>query len=144
MLPSIYRQFTIKLPSCYYRVTIQLPTVTSELPARARFDAHTRVVLQHHVLVLVEIQQSDGRHGLGHAARGGHLLVQADRVHDALYGGVIGGLHTLKNKRGSHEKFRGDHDRSEIKNKAKFQKRNEKSKSSSSTEKMSFAQNLDE
>lgn len=68
-------------------------------PARAALGRHARVVLEHHVAVVVEVEQRERGEHVRHAARRRHLRVAADRVHNALDRGVIRRIQLLFNEK---------------------------------------------
>lgn len=77
-----------------------------ELSTGTGVDSHVGVDFQHHVLVLVEEQDAEGRHLLWDAARLGNAWDHAHRPHYALDGGVIRGLEGLK-QRGDYSTLAG-------------------------------------
>lgn len=70
-----------------------------KLSASARIYSHVGVDLQHHVLVLVEEEDAEGRHFLRDAARLRDAGHDAHRPHDALDGGMVGGPQGLQRGR---------------------------------------------
>lgn len=59
--------------------------------ATAASGHHVVVLLEHHVLVLVEVEQADGVQLVGYAAGCTHSCGQAHLVDDALHCGMVGG-----------------------------------------------------
>lgn len=76
-----------------------------KLSAGAGVHSHVGVDFEHHVLVLVEEEDAEGRHLLGDAARLGDAWDHAHRPHYALDGGVVRGLQSLQH-RGRNELVR--------------------------------------
>lgn len=75
------------------------PASVRALAARALLDGHVGVVLQHHVAILVEVQQRDGGELVRDAARRRHFRVQTDRVHQALDRRVVRRPHLLQHSK---------------------------------------------
>lgn len=71
----------------------------AELSAGAGVDGHVGVDFQHHVLVLIEEEDAEGGHLLWDAARLGDAGYDAHGPNNALDGGVIRGLQSLKGKK---------------------------------------------
>lgn len=67
--------------------------------AGAGLHAHTRVVLEDHVAVLVEVEKRYGSHDIRDTAGRRHVRVQADGVDDTLDGGVVRRAKLLKNRK---------------------------------------------
>ena len=64
--------------------------------ASAASSNHVVVLFQNDVLVVVEVEQGDGEEFVGHATGRAHVFrAHAQRVHDALHRGVVGGLLAL-------------------------------------------------
>lgn len=63
------------------------------LPAAAALHHHILVVLQHHSVLRVQIEQGDGAEGGGDTAGPRHCSVH--RVHQSLHHGVAGGVHVV-------------------------------------------------
>lgn len=62
---------------------------------------HVIVLLQHHVFVIVEVQQIDGEEFVGHAARRLDAFGKFERVDDGLDGGVVRRSHVLAQRKGT-------------------------------------------
>ena len=76
----------------------------------ARLHAHVGVVLQHDVVARVEVEERDGREGVGHAARRRHARVEADRLHEALDRRVVRRPQLLQQNGNGNENGDGDGD----------------------------------
>lgn len=68
------------------------------LSAGTRVHGHVGVDLEHHVLVLIQEEDAEGGHLLRDAAGLGDSWHHPHRPHDALDGGVVGGLQRLEEK----------------------------------------------
>lgn len=62
---------------------------------------HVVVLLQHHVLVVIKVEQVDGEQLVGDATRGFDALEQLEGVDDGLDGGVVSGPHVLTQRKGT-------------------------------------------
>ena len=62
---------------------------------------HVVVLLQHNVLVVVEVEQVDGVELVGHAAGRIDALGEFEGVDDGLDSGVVGGAHVLAQREGA-------------------------------------------
>ena len=62
---------------------------------------HVIVLLEHHVLVVVKVQQVDGEQLVGHAARRLDAPRQLQGVDDGLHRGVVAGPHVLTQREGA-------------------------------------------
>lgn len=69
------------------------------LSARAGVHGHVGIDLEHHVLVLVQEEDAEGRHLLGDTAGFGNTWHHPHCSHNALDGGMIGGLQRLKERK---------------------------------------------
>lgn len=69
--------------------------------AAAAPSHHVFVLLQHHVLVIIEVEQVDGEELVGHAARRLDAPDQLQGVNDGLDGGVVGRPHVLAQGEGA-------------------------------------------
>lgn len=76
------------------------PGGTKALSARAGVHSHVGVHLEHHVLILVEEQDAERGHLVRDAARLWDPRDHPHRPHDALDGGVVGGLQGLEEEGG--------------------------------------------
>lgn len=53
---------------------------------------HVVILLQNHVLLIIEVQQTDGLEPVGDTAGGSHFVTrELERVHDGAHRGVVGG-----------------------------------------------------
>lgn len=68
------------------------------LSAGAGVHGHVGVDLEHHVGMLIEEQDAERGHLLGNAAGLGDARDHAHRPHDALDGGVVGGVQGLQGR----------------------------------------------
>lgn len=73
---------------------------TFGLPAAAADDRHVHVILEHNLLVLVQVQHGDGREVRGHAARLGHSL-GVHGVDERLHDGVVRSVHVRRQGEGA-------------------------------------------
>lgn len=69
--------------------------------AAAAGGDHVVVLLEHDVLVFVEVEEADGEELVGHAARRSDSGRQAELVDDALHRGVVGGQLVLTEREGA-------------------------------------------
>ena len=69
--------------------------------APAAHRHHIIILLQNHVLLVVEVQQADGLQFVRHATGGAHVVGQLECVHDGLHGGVVGGAQALPEREGA-------------------------------------------
>ena len=68
---------------------INMASSLSVLPACARVDSHAWVVFEYDIAILVEVEQSDGRHGIWYATGRWNISVDADGVDHALDCGMV-------------------------------------------------------
>lgn len=69
--------------------------------AAAASSHHVVVLFQNNVLVVVEVEQVDGKQLVGHAARRLDAPDQLQCIDDGLDGGVVGWLHVLTQREGA-------------------------------------------
>lgn len=69
--------------------------------AAAASGNHVFVLLQHHVLIIVKVEQVNGEELVWHAARRLDALDQLQGVDDGLDGGVVGRPHVLAQREGA-------------------------------------------
>lgn len=69
--------------------------------AAAASSHHVVVLFQNHVLILIKVEQVDGKQLVGHTARLLDALDQLQGVDDGLHGGVVGRSHALAQREGA-------------------------------------------
>lgn len=75
------------------RVWLSLCEFSSPLPAAAALHHHVLVILQHHSVLRVQVEQGYGAEGSGDAAGPRHCSIH--RVHQGLHHGVARGVHVV-------------------------------------------------
>lgn len=81
---------------------MQPSTSDSLMSVAATASSHHVVILfQHHILVIIEVEQVDGEELVGHAARCLNAFDQLQGIDDGLDSGVVGWLHVLTQGEGA-------------------------------------------
>lgn len=62
---------------------------------------HVVILFQHHILIVIEVEQVDGKELVGHATRLLNAFDQLQSVDDGLDGGVVGRPHVLTQGEGA-------------------------------------------
>lgn len=62
---------------------------------------HVIILFQHHILVIIEVEQVDGEELVGHAARRLNAFDQLQGIDDGLDSGVVGWPHVLTQGEGA-------------------------------------------
>lgn len=62
---------------------------------------HVVILLQHHVLIIIKVEQIDGVKLVRHTARRLDALGELESVDDGLDGGVVGRAHVLAQREGA-------------------------------------------